>query len=863
MEVDSPGSSGANRYKRASRKGATRRFACEFPGCHKIYSRAEHLQRHQLNRGFPSLSPIGLATDSQDNPKEIFDCDVEGCDQKFVRLDLLLRHKKRHTAYYTPRNRVPSFTTGRDQPEGHDAASSPTQDATPSREPFSRQHSTAGPHDSAILLTPESNTAHTPTSLTHQRVPGWRTSVDERAQSSLIQPKETNYFGGTEATSLSQPSPMVPFPDVPFTSNEQLVQANFAAWLFDPQSTFNDFGVTNLPFIEGGLESTFNNNIHYDYESLTSRSPSDPTPPSRVSEVSDDYITEPRRLDMLHCFTAFRKRQPAYDRLMPSFMPDSNGDVAALTSEMFMECLSEFWEVVSPRLPIVHQYTFSPNRCPIFLLFVMMALGAASLRSKDTAGRYPEHQAFADSIISSARWEILTSAEAAPPAGLWIAQSLLLLEFYEKMYSSRRFHERAHIYHSAFLTLLRRGSPLIGRGGSESPPEPESLGPDRPMPGIVSDAREWWVRWAEIESMHRVVFAAFMLDIIHAAMFGHAADMAAHEIRLPLPCDDSLWSARSPDILRQLDSSFRMYGVKQVSFLDGLKSALHGKEVKTHSFGRMIILSGLLSVGWHLKHRESQLKWLELRAPTSEAQDNWRKMLLGAFDKWKGTFDLAMSDSMIDPAGERGNPNGPISSASVLFHLAHISLHTDIVDFQVYAGAKRLVGRKVSTRDYTNAVNRMSAWAKQASSRHAVLHAFKLLYRILVEPYSRRRSSTQSGAAAPIQYSMRNDTDPHRPWIMYYAVLTIWAFVQGLGRAPEKSFARQPIHPAQPRIGQYLSTLATMSELSEKSAGMLHEVVPELLDVMERILVEADTELLVEARARLKMCREMVLGGGR
>lgn len=37
-------------YKRASRKGAPRRFPCEHPGCDKLYSRAEHLQRHQLNR---------------------------------------------------------------------------------------------------------------------------------------------------------------------------------------------------------------------------------------------------------------------------------------------------------------------------------------------------------------------------------------------------------------------------------------------------------------------------------------------------------------------------------------------------------------------------------------------------------------------------------------------------------------------------------------------------------------------------------------------------------------------------------------------------------------------------------------------
>ncbi|CAK7237028.1 hypothetical protein SCUCBS95973_009808, partial [Sporothrix curviconia] len=36
-------------HKRASRKGAPRRYNCDFPGCDKVYSRQEHLQRHQLN----------------------------------------------------------------------------------------------------------------------------------------------------------------------------------------------------------------------------------------------------------------------------------------------------------------------------------------------------------------------------------------------------------------------------------------------------------------------------------------------------------------------------------------------------------------------------------------------------------------------------------------------------------------------------------------------------------------------------------------------------------------------------------------------------------------------------------------------
>lgn len=388
---------------------------------------------------------------------------------------------------------------------------------------------------------------------------------------------------------------MVAFSNVAYPADDQLAQGNFAAWLFDPQTTYNDFSVASLPFLEGGLESTFNNNIHYDYESLNSLSPMEQT--TRHSDASDDWITESRRQDLLYWFQIFRKKQPRYETLMPNLVQESGGDLPALNVDMMRDCLKEFWDNVSPRLPIIHQHTFSANRCPIFLLLVMISLGAASLRSRDNTGRLSEYGAFADVIIASVRWEILTSDDSAPPIGLWVAQALLLLEFYEKLYTSRKLHERAHIYHPAFLTLLRRGSPLIGRNGSESPPEPDGLGAEREAPSMALDSRTWWIRWAETESMHRVVFAAFMLDIIHAAMFGHTADMAAHEIRLPLPCDDNLWTASSPDVVRQLDANFRMYGVKQVSFLDGLKSALHGKEVKTHSFGRMIIISGLLSVG--------------------------------------------------------------------------------------------------------------------------------------------------------------------------------------------------------------------------------------------------------------------------
>ncbi|KJZ74496.1 hypothetical protein HIM_06092 [Hirsutella minnesotensis 3608] len=833
-------------YKRASRKGAPRRFACDHPGCDKIYSRAEHLQRHQLNH----------------NPKEIFQCDVGGCDQKFVRLDLLARHKKRHTAAYTPRNRIPSFDISYDS-------------TTPSRvfqytprfhPPLYPQSASTALHGKSIPTTPGSGRGQSfATSTPFYTGPrtnekAWSSSMEGGAAQDRrgvpMLGDERGVYGDHIAASYNICTPAADIRST-LSADEQLGSGRFTAWLFDPRTTSDDLNMASFPFLEGGLDSAFGNLMQYDTESLQKSSPIDQN--SRGSDLSGLWLTEARRQEILRWFRVFRAKQPTYESSMAHLIFEMNGDLPAVSLEMLHDCLGEFWDNISSRMPVVHQNTFAAQTCPIFLLLVMIALGAASLHSRDTTDRFTEFGTFGDAIIDSIRWEILTSDDATPPISLWVAQALLLLEFYEKMYSSRRFHERAHVYHSVFLTLLRRGSPLIGRTGSETPQEHVDQCSNRNAPNTMLTSTGWWRRWAERESMHRVVYSAFMLDIVHAAMFGHTADMAAHEIRLLLPCDDDQWNAASPETVRQLEGH-----CERISFLDGLKSVLHGKGIKMSPFGRMAITAGLLSVGWHMARKETQHKWLEIRITPAETQDSWRGVLAKALGKWKQRVDAATSAPSKQAAGPRTPSNGPIESPHVLFHLVHISLHTDIIDCQVYARAERLLGRKVATMDYDNAVRRMNAWAEQASSRHAVLHAFKLLHHVLVQPRHRKRGGARFAESPMVHYSIRDEMDPHRPWIMYYAVLTIWAFVQAVGRPPGEGFPLRPSqvgHSTYARMAEYLSWVAGMSELREADAATLYEGLPELLDVVEGILEEAETELLQEARERLGVCRDMLMGG--
>ncbi|KAI1323700.1 zinc finger protein zas1 [Xylariaceae sp. FL0255] len=844
-------------YKRASRKGAPRKFACEWPNCDKVYSRAEHLNRHQLNH----------------EPKQIFKCDIPDCDQMFVRQDLLNRHKKRHGTSYIPRNRTPNFSLPAKESSPSDTfTSSPSAGSnaqptpgpslpnltqrplsvTQPRQSFGHQ-SASVPLNASVLLSPNTTIGSqtTPTE-TLGHAPSWGQSMDNVG---MLPPKQPNssYFP-QDQSSLHDHSTFMPFGNIQVTNDpSEYTSTNFALWLFDNQRSYGDFNV--MPFLEGGLESPFNNNIRYDHESLTSRSQIGYTPP-RHTDIPDELISEIRRSELIGWISMFRRKQDKYNSKLDHLLAESGGDYPALRLDFLQECIRQYWESISPRLPIVHQPTFAPSRVPILLLLVMVAFGAAQMHHQSPTGDHEEYKALADLIMQSSRIEILSNDAASPPVDLWVAQALLLVEFYEKMYSSRKLHERGHIYHSVTLNLLRRGSPLIGKAGIESPLD-EAIGAD-----TGADDRAWWIRWADTEAMHRVVFAAFMMDVVHAAMFGHAADMAPHEIRLPLPCDEALWLAPNHESVRQQEANLRMYGVKPVFFLDGLKRALHGREVQTHSFGRMIIMCGLLSVGWHLRHRETHLKWLEIRPNTSETRDKWCRMLLKSFDDWKMSFDAAIGPSDTDTNGSVQQP-GLIQSASVLYHLAHMSLYVDMIDCQVYSGAKRLLGRKVSSRDLANVNSRMSIWGSQPTTRHAMLHAFKLLERILVDSRQKKTITPQYLSQNEIQYSARADPDPHRPWIMYYATLSIWAFAQAYKGRAQTYQSQSPsmlrdVHP----ISGYLSKVATLMELDVGTAATLTDGLSELLDVVSILLSQSHSELSSEAANRLVACKDIMYGGG-
>ncbi|PVH86009.1 hypothetical protein DL98DRAFT_603740 [Cadophora sp. DSE1049] len=550
---------------------------------------------------------------------------------------------------------------------------------------------------------------------------------------------------------------------------------------------------------------------------------------------------------------------------------DRSDDNHLLSRKMMQTYIGSYWYHFSEQVPILHKPTFSPDKTPNLLLIAMMAIGASCL---DKVHGYEVTQAGAELsnfLAWHLRWEIFSDYHFRPPAKLWVFQALLLLELYEKMYSTRALHERAHIHHATTITLMRRGSSLIGRSALDSPPSvrDDKQGQNGSRQSSTSGANtpdEWWNHWITNEATRRAAFAAFVIDSTHATMFGHSTVMVAHEMRLPLPCDEALWSATNSAEVGRIEASLQANGVKPISFLEGLKRTLNAQEVRTNSFGRTILMAGLLSVSWHMNQRDLQVNSLGVSQALG-GRDKWRGSLTRAFDLWMADFDRSLArNSDIVPGPyvytDKKEDNVVFQGRTVLHHLAHMAMHVDIVDCQIFARAKRLLGRTIGSQDLNSAQRRMKdTWAPTAKARDATWYALRFLCTVLLPEES--ASSTVRGGYndPPFDYSARDDVLLNRPWVMYFAALIVWSYGFAL-EGPTTA----PIPAAYDFEGQvsdmraYLRRLSSVRSPEELKSMRGFNGCSGMLMVLRTVFEKTRWELLHEAALLLNNCISLIGG---
>ncbi|KAK4448095.1 zinc finger protein klf1 [Podospora aff. communis PSN243] len=551
---------------------------------------------------------------------------------------------------------------------------------------------------------------------------------------------------------------------------------------------------------------------------------------------------------------------------------DRNDDNHMLSRKMMQAYIGSYWLHFSDQVPILHKPTFSPDKTPNLLLIAMMTIGAACLDKAHGQKVTKAGAQLSNFLAWHLRWEMFQDPNCRPPAKLWVFQTLLLLELYEKMYSTRELHERAHIHHATTITLMRRGRALIGKSAMDSPPNPRddktNGSRQSSTSGMAHTPDEWWNHWITNESTRRAAFAAFVIDSIHATMFGHSTVMVAHEMRLPLPCDDKLWKATSGAEVGRIEANLLGVGQKPISFLEGLKRTLSGNEVQTNSFGRTILMAGLLSVSWHMNQRDLQVN--SLGGGVTQAlggRDKWRGTLTRAFDSWKGDFDkklLRSGEMSSDPyhydSPNRNEANVVFESRIVLHHLAHMAMHVDIVDCQIFARAKRLLGRAIGTQDLNSAQRRMKeAWAPSAKARDATFYALKFLHSVMLsKDVGTPKSSGFSNPDEP--YSARDDVLLNRPWVLYFAALVVWCYGYALEGAsphvPQPTTTQEKVGMMRDYLVKYGSVTTPDDLKSMKGIGQNTPLLMVLRDSFEG----TRWELLHEGATLLTNCIHLNAG---
>ncbi|KAL5361374.1 C2H2 finger domain protein [Aspergillus floccosus] len=113
-------------------KKGKRVHACEYPGCTKVFTRAEHRRRHELNH----------------NPEACFRCTHSSCKKAFHRPDLLSRHMERHEL--EAQMNQPHWI----QQQNHALVSEPPSSYAPKRAPTDT-------HTSPFLTAPSTQPQHT------------------------------------------------------------------------------------------------------------------------------------------------------------------------------------------------------------------------------------------------------------------------------------------------------------------------------------------------------------------------------------------------------------------------------------------------------------------------------------------------------------------------------------------------------------------------------------------------------------------------------------------------------------------------------------------------------------------------------
>lgn len=682
-----------------------RGFKCDFPGCTKAFFRKDHLKRHSLNH---------------DDKAKLHVC--EECGMKFKRIDVKKDHVSRHLRAKAKEIQAINFI--RESTIFQNMKNSNVRMANNNPLPSSEAHSQSLNEMEAQLQQHKSMNSGNEASLNHP----------SKIQNE-ISPPVTTSSNGTPSINSSE--------IIPGSINDWTIGINDSIFL--PSNTSPGGTYRLAPFDSGLYELTdhlVRPDLNFEYSlnsALSDLLQSDlgniPRIETNHNEINENHLKE-------------------FMLLIPPLVNYKDFEPKVLET-----CMEIYWNLFHVQYPILHRPSFNSLTTPPILLLAMVMMGACF--SKAVGDLLEDPIGLANEIAIPLRWLIFrhrTSGASKP----WELQSLLILEVFEKNYSSRLLHERSSVHQAAKIEMMKRSTVLGG--------DPYATVSKSSTELKENSEYDLWNKWVYAESMKRCALMSFCFDLNSTINSGHQSTLFVNKLRLGLPCDDLLWEAN----LEELKNIKVPKNPELV--LTSLKRLLKNEKVVTSSFGKKVMLHVLLSLMVQFELKDETVAMVSDNSTTDMLKDVWRDKLSYALDAWKYNVNEGsccdLNSLLIDLRARMGDPGTSYFDLNdtkckfPTYHMAQIRLRIVPHDMLILSGIPIMMSVKMDDVDYNNVENRLKKWSNSLDGRVSVVHAYLCLIECLANDDS----------IGYIDYRPEKDPIHERAHIIISCTLIVWCY---------------------------------------------------------------------------------------
>ncbi|KAI9813254.1 MAG: hypothetical protein M1827_004196 [Pycnora praestabilis] len=532
-------------------KKGKRVHVCEHPECGKVFTRAEHQRRHQLNH----------------TAEASFRCDIPGCQRSFHRQDLLARHKERHDSQQMRPN--PSGLGEYSRQRSLSQTSTVSSEAAPST-----MYTTSAPGRQSSMMP----------SVTEPL-----TSISSGCEMQSISGSGSI---NVSSTHLNVMSPL----DNPYDQYSMVPPLYFESLEESPvessnscRSSISDYAGFHHPYVPQPPP----------YRSSSIASIAEPWPQAKYSPLSDtstlpslgeaDVLSPPQpyigsghegiflqpvdppkrfstsELDGLDWYELRRGLVRAAGTMV------AEDGLVRVNHERIHHCLECYWEHFHPVFPVIHQSTFADENSSPLLAAMMVAIGAQFSKTQHA-------KSYSFSMYQScvrAFWK--NRDQETGLFRLADMQTVILMEIYSR-YRSRK----ATVYSSAnFKTLYLN---LLQDYQTQLTDPLTSL---RALKSLNHNAlKSSWYTWIDLETRRRLLLAAFIVDTQRATLYEQCYSLQFMP-DLPFPCSAVLWNSQSATEWSRIG-----LGSQTLSLTDALE-LVSNHQISPDNFQSSLILAHL------------------------------------------------------------------------------------------------------------------------------------------------------------------------------------------------------------------------------------------------------------------------------